>query len=84
MASTIAQFKIPVLRDLEDSAPYFHNGSAITFNDVVNHYINLSALARAGQMRNAPAEFANMSLTQNDLAALVAFLQSLTEDYDHS
>ena len=33
-------------------------------------------------MRNAPAEFANMSLTQDDVAALVAFLQSLTEDYD--
>lgn len=84
LASTIAQFKTPVLRDLEDSAPYFHNGSAITFNDVVNHYINMSALARTGLMRNAPPEFANMSLTQNDVAALVAFLQSLTEDYDDS
>lgn len=82
LASTIAQFKTPVLRDLEDSAPYFHNGSAVTFNDVVNHYITLSTLARSGAMRNAPPEFANMSLTQNDLAALVAFLQSLTEDYD--
>ncbi len=82
LASTIAQFKTPVLRDLEDSAPYFHNGSAVTFTDVVNHYIAMSALARAGEMRNAPAEFANMSLTQDDVAALVAFLQSLTEDYD--
>jgi cytochrome c peroxidase len=82
LGSTIAQFKTPVLRDLEDSAPYFHNGSAVTFTDVVNHYINMSALARAGAMRNAPPEFANMSLTQSDVAALVAFLQSLTEDYD--
>ncbi len=31
LASTIAQFKTPVLRDLEDSAPYFHNGSAAKF-----------------------------------------------------
>ena len=82
LASTIAQFKTPVLRDLEDSAPYFHNGSAPTFNDVVNHYIAMSQLARSGAMRNAPPEFANMSLSQDDLAALVAFLQSLTEDYD--
>jgi cytochrome c peroxidase len=82
LASTIAQFKTPVLRDLEDSAPYFHNGSAPTFNDVVNHYITMSQLARSGAMRNAPPEFANMSLSQDDLAALVAFLQSLTEDYD--
>ncbi len=84
LPSTIAQFKTPVLRDLEDSAPYFHNGSAATFNDVINHYINLSTLARSGAMRNAPPEFANMSLTQDDIAALVAFLQSLTEDYDDS
>ena len=82
LASTIAQFKTPVLRDLEDSAPYFHNGSAPKFDDVINHYITMSALAHSGEMRNAPQEFANMSLSQDDLAALVAFLQSLTEDYD--
>jgi hypothetical protein len=35
-----------------------------------------------GAMRNAPPEFANMSLSQDDLPTLVAFLQSLTEDYD--
>ena len=82
LARTIAQFKTPTLRDLEDSAPYFHNGSKLTFNDVVEFYIRSSALARAGGLRNAPAEFANMSLSESDVAALVAFLQSLTEDYD--
>ncbi len=82
LALTIAQFKTPVLRDLEDSAPYFHNGSAPKFDDVINHYITMSTLAHSGAMRNAPPEFANMSLSQDDLAALVAFLQSLTEDYD--
>lgn len=82
LASTIAQFKTPVLRDLEDSAPYFHNGSALTLNDVVQHYIAMSAQAKSGAMRNAPAEFTNMSLSNDDIAALVAFLQSLTEDYD--
>lgn len=81
LPSTIAQFKTPVLRDLEDSAPYFHNGSRATFNDVINHYITMSELARSGAMRNAPPEFMNMSLSQDDMA-LVAFLKSLTEDYD--
>jgi cytochrome c peroxidase len=82
LPSTIAQFKTPVLRDLSDSAPYFHNGSAETFNDVIAHYINMSQLAHSGAMRNAPPEFANMSLSQSDVTALVAFLVSLTEDYD--
>jgi cytochrome c peroxidase len=82
LATTIAKFKTPMLRDLEDSAPYFHNGSAIHFEDVVNHYVNASTLARAGLLRNPPAEFQGMSLSANDVQALAAFLASLTEDYD--
>lgn len=84
LASTIGQFKTPVLRDLEDSAPYFHNGSAANFTDVINHYIAMSSLAHAGGMRNPPPEFANMSIGPDDVQALVAFLKSLTEDYDDS
>jgi cytochrome c peroxidase len=82
LANTIAQFKTPTLRDLEDSAPYFHNGSRLKFGDVVNFYITASQLARQGNLRNAPPEFKNMSLSAADLDALVAFLKSLTEDYD--
>ena len=82
MGNTIARFKTPTLRDLEDSAPYFHNGSKARFNDVIEFYLNSSQLARQGLLRNAPAEFQNMSLSEDDVAALVAFLKSLTEDYN--
>jgi len=82
LASTIAQFKTPTLRDLEDSAPYFHNGSKPKFDDVVNFYIRSAQLARQGQLRNGAVEFAGMSISASDLDALVAFLKSLTEDYD--
>jgi cytochrome c peroxidase len=82
LATTIAQFKTPTLRDLEDSAPYFHNGSKLKFPDVVQFYVNSSTLARAGLLRNAPPEFQNMSLSDSDVAAVAAFLASLTEDYD--
>jgi len=82
LGNTIAQFKTPVLRDLEDSSPYFHNGSKLSLNDVVTFYVNSSALARQGLLRNPPAEFRNMSLSQDDVNALAAFLLSLTEDYD--
>ncbi len=82
LASTIAQFKTPSLRDLVDSAPYFHNGSRAQLGDVVAFYVNSSALAKAGKLRNAPSEFSNMNLSADDTQALVAFLLSLTEDYD--
>lgn len=82
LGTTIAQFKTPTLRDLEDSAPYFHNGSKPKFNDVVNFYIHSMQLAQQGQLRNGAAEFGGMSISSDDLNALVAFLISLTEDYD--
>jgi cytochrome c peroxidase len=82
LATTIARFKTPMLRDLEDSAPYFHNGSKLSFGDVIQFYLNSSQLARQGLLRNPPPEFQNMSLSAADLSALVAFLESLTEDYD--
>jgi cytochrome c peroxidase len=82
LANTIAQFKTPILRDLEDSSPYSHNGSKLQLEDVAQFYINSSQLARRGRLRNAPAEFRSMSLSAEDLNALVAFLISLTEDHD--
>ncbi len=82
LATTIAKFKTPMLRDLEDSEPYFHNGSAITFNDVVTSYVNASTLARKGLLRNPAPEFQGMSISDSDVQALAAFLASLTEDYD--
>ena len=84
LANTIAQFKTPNLRDLADSQPYLHNGSKLAFSDVINFYVNMSQLARQGLLRNAPPEFQNMSLSQSDIDSLVAFLNSLTEDYDDS
>ena len=81
LATTIAQFKTPTLRDLEDSEPYFHNGSKPKFTDVVNFYVASSQLARNGLLRNPPAEFQGMSISATDVAPLSAFLISLTEDY---
>ncbi len=82
LASTIAQFKTPVLRDIVDSAPYLHNGSRARIEDVIALYIRNSALAKAGKLRNAPIEFSQMSLSTDDVTNLTAFLLSLTEDYD--
>jgi len=34
----IGKFKVPIMRGLAAQAPYFHNGSAHTINDVINFY----------------------------------------------
>jgi cytochrome c peroxidase len=60
-------FDTPSLRGLADSAPYLHDGSAATLDDVVP--IMLQAVAQPGQ----PAP----SLTADQQRALVEYLRSL-------
>ena len=66
-------FKTPTLRDIELTAPYFHNGAAATLAEVVEHY------ARGGDDRsNVSADVRTLSLTASEKADLVAFMRSLT------
>ncbi len=79
---TISLFKTPGLRDLGDSAPYFHNGSKDTLEDTVQHYLDFSTLSQNGKMRNPPLEFQSIAIQPQDIAPLAAFLRSLNEDYN--
>jgi cytochrome c peroxidase len=66
-------FKTPTLRDIELTAPYFHNGSATTLAEVVDHY------ARGGDDRsNVSKDVRKLTLSEQDKADLVAFMKSLT------
>ena len=79
---TIALFKTPGLRGLAFSDPYLHNGGKDTLEDVIRFYIRMSALARAGKLRNADPELSGILLDDDDVAPLAAFLRSLNEDYE--
>jgi cytochrome c peroxidase len=79
---TIALFRTPSLRDLGHSWPYLHTGRLATVEDVLHYYVRMSGLARAGQLRNGDPELARISLDEQDIAALAAFLRSLDEDYN--
>jgi cytochrome c peroxidase len=57
----IGKFKGPILRGLAARAPYFHNGSAATLDDVVKFYDGRFEL----------------KLTPREKADLVAFLRCL-------
>jgi cytochrome c peroxidase len=66
-------FKTPTLRDIELTAPYFHNGSATTLAAVVDHY------ARGGDDRsNVSKDVRRLPLSEQDKADLVAFMKTLT------
>ena len=79
---SIASFKTPVLRDLGHSNPYMHNGQFTTLQEAVAFYITSSELARSKTLRNADPRLANIKLATTDIDKLVAFIQSLNEDYD--
>ncbi|MGO9829642.1 MAG: hypothetical protein ACLPJH_05835 [Myxococcaceae bacterium] len=81
LPTTVGLFKTPGLRDLDDSAPYLHNGSANDFTAVLSQYQKVSDLERAGTLRNGDARLLGMNLASEDLPALEAFLHSLAEDY---
>jgi hypothetical protein len=79
---TIGRFKTPGLRDLADSAPYLHNGSKDTLEDVLEFYRVFSLNARDGTVRNAASESLGIALLTQDLPPLAAFLRALNEDYE--
>lgn len=66
-------FKTPALRNVALTAPYFHDGSARTLADVVEHY------AKGGEVKtNLSPAFRKAKLTEQEKADLVAFLEALT------
>ncbi len=82
LPKTIARFRTPPLRDLEDSSPFMHTGRFATIEDVLHYYIRTSDLARRGLIRNSAPELAGITIDAQDVAPLAAFLRSLNEDYD--
>ncbi|MBD2409949.1 cytochrome C peroxidase [Nostoc calcicola FACHB-3891] len=66
-------FKTPGLRNVELTAPYFHNGGYLTLEQVVDFY------NRGGDFRQASA-IAPLGLTQAEKDDLVAFLKGLTDN----
>jgi cytochrome c peroxidase len=73
VASMKGAFKTPTLRDIEFTAPYFHDGSAATLRDVVEHY------ARGGADRGNVSESVKpLDLTEQDKQDLVAFMKALS------
>src|SRR6185436_6910531 len=72
-------FKTPLLRNIELTAPYFHNGGQGTLLQVVNFY------NRGGDFREHNAQFIDfeigkLNLTAQELDDLVAFLKGLTDE----
>ena len=69
-------FKTPTLRELNWTAPYMHDGSLATLEDVVRHYES-GGIPRPTRSPDLPK---NLTLTDDERAGLVAFLGSLSSE----
>lgn len=70
--ATLGAFKVPTLRNISATAPYFHFGQFATLSEVLDHY-NKTPEDVVGHN-----ELTELKLSNNELAQLEAFLHSLT------
>jgi cytochrome c peroxidase len=70
---TEGTFKVPSLRNLSLTAPYFHNGGQRTIREVVEFY-NRGGDFREHNIENIDFEIGKLNLTERQIDDLVAFL----------
>jgi len=75
LSTDIGKFKTPTLRNIALTAPYMHDGSLATLEEVVDHFAT-GGLAQA----NLSPQIQPFTLTAQEKADLIAFLQALTDD----
>jgi cytochrome c peroxidase len=69
------KFKVPSLRNVAVTAPYMHDGSIATLDEVVEHY-DRGGLGHP----NTDPTIHPLHLSDDDKRALVAFLEALTDE----
>ena len=85
-AADIGKFKAPTLRNIAVTAPYMHDGSIATLNEVIDHYavggrsIEFGPDAGEGSKNSNKSQFVKgFSLTPQEKRDIMAFLDSLTD-----
>jgi cytochrome c peroxidase len=74
-------FKIPSLRNVALTAPYFHNGDVLTLRDVVELYSRGGNVAPIQALDGTIIEPLGIPLlTSDEIEAVVAFLEALTDE----
>lgn len=80
------KFRVPTLRNIAVSAPYFHNGSFKTLKDVIHFYnvrdLKPSEFALPEVLKNVNTdELGDLKMTAEEERQLEAFLGTLTDHY---
>jgi len=74
------KFKVPSLKNIAVTAPYMHNGRFDDLEDVIDHYSNGIEDHDSGILVNNNGEVGQFRFTENEKDALIAFLNTLTDN----
>ena len=82
------RFKAPSLRNVAIRPPYMHDGRFATLREVIEHYdaqvaphpfLDMNLLDRRLIVTGGPVRPLRLGLTDDEIAALIAFLETLTD-----
>lgn len=86
VAEDMGRFRAPTLRNIAVTAPYMHDGSIATLDEVISHYsaggrtISSGPNAGVGSANPFKSGFVRgFALTNEERADLIAFLEALTD-----
>ncbi len=86
-SSDMGRFKAPTLRNIAVTAPYMHDGSIATLDEVLDHYAAGGRLIKDGELAGDGSKNPRKSvfligfeLTAQERADVIAFLESLTDE----
>lgn len=72
------KFRTPTLRNITLTAPYMHNGMHATLQDVMEYYNE--GKSENPNIRVPDPKIKPLGLTQDEILALIAFMESLTDE----
>jgi hypothetical protein len=76
-------FKVPSLRNVALTAPYFHNGDVRTLREVVELYArggNVAPILERDGTLIEPLGVPDPIMTSDEISAIVAFMEALTDE----
>lgn len=71
----LGKFKVPTLRNLQYTAPYMHNGSFVSLQDVINHYSD--EIKESATLANSLK--GGLQLNESEKNQLIQFLNTLND-----
>lgn len=73
-------FKTPTIRNVEKTAPYMHNGTYQSLEEVVDFYNKGGGVGLGFSLENQTLPSDKLNLSKQEIADIVAFMKTLTDE----